>query len=231
MDHRLLQPSRHSATAVALLGPPGVGKGTQGRRLSEVDGIPLLSTGDILRSAVQAGTRLGREAHDYMNRGGLVPDGLVDELMATRLARDDVRDGFILDGYPRTAAQASMLTETLRELGLRLTAAVLFEIPDAEVIRRLSGRRTCPSCARVYHVLFNPPRSAGRCDADGHELIQREDDNPQTIQTRLRVYHREGRPIAAYYRALGLLVPVDGTGTPNDIWERLHGAISTPPSR
>jgi adenylate kinase len=227
VDRRFRQPSASGrpSTAVVLLGPPGVGKGTQGRRLSEVEGIPLLSTGDILRSAVQAGTRLGRHAHGYMTRGGLVPDALVDELMAARLAADDVRAGFILDGYPRTAAQASALTETLRGLRLRLTGAILFEISDDEVIRRLSGRRTCPACGRVYHVAFSPPLSPDRCDADGHALIQREDDNPRTVQTRLEVYRRQSRPIATYYRALGLLATIDGTGTPDEIWERFRAAL------
>jgi adenylate kinase len=212
-------------TAIVLLGPPGVGKGTQGRRLSTDKGIPLLSTGDILRSAVEAGTPLGREAHAYMTRGGLVPDGLVDAAIADRLAADDVRDGFILDGYTRTAAQAAALTEALSEVGLGLTRVVSFEVSDEEVIRRLSGRRTCPACGRTYHVVFSPPRSVDRCDADGQNLVRRDDDNPRTIQTRLEVYRRESRAIATYYRALGLLMPVDAAGTADEVWNRFRAAL------
>jgi adenylate kinase len=213
-------------TAVVLLGPPGVGKGTQGRRLSEIEGIPVLSTGDILRAAVQARTRLGRLAQGHMNSGELVPDAIVDDLMAARMAADDVRDGFILDGYPRTVAQAAALTEVMGMLGRRLTAAILFEVSDDEVIRRLSGRRTCPACGRVYHVAFSPPLTPDHCDADAHELVLRADDNPQTIQTRLAVYRRENRPLTEYYRELGLLAPVDAKGAPEEIWDRLRAALS-----
>jgi adenylate kinase len=215
----------HPTTRIVLLGPPGVGKGTQGWRLSHAEQVPLLSTGDILRAAVQEGTPLGRQAQRFMARGELVPDRLVDDLMATRLLEDDVRDGFILDGYPRTLAQAEALTDMLGASARELFAAVLFEVPDHEVIRRISGRRTCPVCGRIYHVVFDPPREAERCDADGRQLVRREDDHPRTIRTRLAVYHRESRPMIAYYAELELLAPVYAAGSPDDVWAQLGDAL------
>jgi adenylate kinase len=192
-----------------------------------MEGIPLLSTGDLLRSAVQAGTRLGRQAHRHMTSGGLVPDSLVDALVAARLTAHDVRVGFILDGYPRTAAQAAALTEILKELGLGLTRAISFEASDEAVIRRLSGRRTCPACGRTYHVEFSPPRSSGRCDTDGQSLIRRDDDNPHAIETRLEVYRRENRPITTYYRAAGLLTTLDAMAAPDEVWRRFSAALAS----
>ena len=222
---------RHGATSdqalvLVLLGPPGVGKGTQGSLLADSEGLLLLSTGAILRAAFQAGTPLGKQAHGYMHAGELVPDHLIDDLMAERLARIDPGSGFILDGYPRTVAQATGLTEILRGLARHLTAAALFDASDDELVRRLSGRRSCPGCGRAYHVEFGPPAQQGRCDLDGEELVMRDDDEPETIRTRLAVYRRETRPVAEYYRELGVLLSVDATRPPAEVQASLRESLA-----
>jgi adenylate kinase len=215
--------ARDGGPLLVLLGPPGVGKGTQGRMLADSAGLELLSTGDILRTAVREGTPLGKQAREHMDAGRLVPDELIDDMMAEQLGATG--GSAILDGYPRTAGQAQALTSTLGRLELELSAAVLFEVSDEEVVRRLSGRRSCPDCGRVYHVEFNPPERADQCDADGGPLIQRADDNPQTIQNRLAVYRRDTQPVADYYRERGLLARVDASGEPALIQSRLHAAL------
>jgi adenylate kinase len=219
--------ARDAGPLLVLLGPPGVGKGTQGRMLADSAGLALMSTGDILRAAVREGTALGVEAREHMDAGRLVPDELIDSMMAERLGSTD--GGAILDGYPRTAGQAEALTKTLEKLELGLSAAILFEIPDEEVVRRLSGRRSCPDCGRVYHVEFNPPASAGECDAGCGPLVQRADDNPETIQNRLAVYRRDTQPVADYYRARGLLARVDAVGEPAEVQARLRSALGGVP--
>jgi adenylate kinase len=223
---RRFRPAPRDALVLVLLGPPGAGKGTQGRLLADSEGLLVLSTGDILRAAVRAGTTLGKRAQGYMGDGELVPDQLIDDLMAERLARADARSGFILDGYPRTRGQAQALTEVLRGLQLSLTAAVLFDASDAEVVRRLSGRRSCPACGRVYHVEFGPPAQSGRCDRDGEQLVRRDDDAPETIHNRLTVYRRETRPVAEYYREMGALLPVDAARDPDEIQASLRASLA-----
>jgi adenylate kinase len=211
---------------LVLLGPPGVGKGTQGRLLADAEGIPLLSTGDILRGAVREGTPLGRQAQDFMRAGELVPDQLIDDMMADRLAQSDAARGFILDGYPRTVAQVQALDVALEAAGRPLSLAVLFEVADEEVVRRLAGRRSCQGCGRAYHVEFDPPRERDRCDNDGEPLVRRDDDRPETILHRLDVYRRETEPVATCFRERDQLAAIDALGEPGDIHERLREALS-----
>jgi adenylate kinase len=211
---------------LVLVGPPGVGKGTQGRRLGERLAVPWLSSGDILRDAVREGTELGKQVEESMHRGELVEDSLIERIMDARLGRADAANGFILDGFPRTRGQAEALTAALGRLGRSLSAAILLDITDEDVVRRLSGRRTCPADGRVYHVQFDPPQREGLCDVDGTELIQRDDDHPETIRQRLVVYHREIGPLLGYYDEIGRLHRVDGSGTPDEVTEQLGGELA-----
>ncbi|MBI3006984.1 MAG: adenylate kinase [candidate division NC10 bacterium] len=204
-----------------LLGPPGAGKGTQAQRLTRTLGIPQVSTGDILRAAVAAGTPLGREAKAYMDQGALVPDGVVIGIIRERLGAPDCARGYILDGFPRTAAQAEALGETLRALGTPLTAVLSLTVDPEELVRRLSGRRTCGNCGAAYHLETAPPRRAGLCDRCGGALLQREDDREETIRKRLAVYREQTAPLVAYYRGRGLLREVDGRGDIDDVFARV----------
>jgi adenylate kinase len=215
---------------LVLLGPPGVGKGTQGQLLAKRLDVPWVSSGEILREAVREGTALGERVEQSMHQGELVEDSLIVELMGERLRRADARRGFILDGFPRTRAQAQTLAGALDRSGMALSAALLLELADEDVVRRLSGRRTCACCARVYHVEFDPPQRDGRCDDDDRELVQRDDDQPETIRRRLVVYHREIGPLLGYYEAADLLRRVDASGPPEAVSERLT-AVLTPASR
>jgi adenylate kinase len=209
-----------------LMGPPGAGKGTQGRLLGEALGVPWVSSGDLLRHAVEDGSELGEQAKGFMSRGDLVPDEVIVGLMSRRLEQPDARAGFIADGYPRTVPQAEALAAALAALGRELTAALAISLPDDEVVERLSGRRTCPECGRVYHVEHEPPTSGDRCDAEGTALVRREDDAPETIRRRLAVYHRESEPLLAHYGERGLLREVDGSGPPEEVAERLKAATA-----
>lgn len=206
---------------VVLLGPPGAGKGTQARLVQQRLGVPHVSTGDLLRAAVERRSELGQEAERYMNRGALVPDELVVRMIAERIGQPDCRDGFLLDGFPRNVAQAEALESMLAGQQLRLDSVISIRVPADGLIRRLSGRRTCRSCGAMYHVDFNPPAEAGRCDRCRGELIQREDDREETVRTRLSVYQRETAPLEDYYRQRNLLHPIDGTGTPESVCARL----------
>lgn len=206
---------------VILLGPPGAGKGTQAQRLTQTLGIPQVSTGDILRAAVAAGTPLGREAKATMDQGALVPDGVVIGIIRERLAAPDCARGYILDGFPRTAAQAEALGETLQALGTPLTAVLSITVEPEELVRRLSGRRTCGNCGAAYHLETAPPRRAGLCDRCGGALLQREDDREETIRKRLAVYREQTAPLVAYYRGRGLLREVDGRGDIDDVFARV----------
>ena len=205
---------------IVLLGPPGVGKGTQAARLSRTIGVPHLSTGDLLRAAVAARSPLGLRADDHIRAGRLVPDPLVLEILGERLARPDCADGFLLDGFPRNLAQADALDRIAR-----IDAVLAFDLPTDVLVARLSGRRICPACQSVYHVESQPPRVSGRCDRDGTELVQRPDDRPEAVRTRLAVYAEQTAPLLAHYRAAGLLRPVDATGSPDDVAARVLAAV------
>jgi adenylate kinase len=195
-----------------FLGPPGVGKGTQAQRLSAEEGIPQISTGDILRDAIKKGTQLGQQAKTYMEAGKLVPDEVVIGIIREKLGDSDSSAGFILDGFPRTVAQAEALDRMLQQMGASgVQHVVTFEAPDAEIIRRLSGRRSCPACQAVYHMETAPPRQEGRCDKCGEALVQRKDDTAHTIAERLKVYQQQTSPLVGYYAHRGLLLRVDAT--------------------
>ncbi|HZX61549.1 MAG TPA: adenylate kinase [Candidatus Methylomirabilis sp.] len=208
-----------------LLGPPGAGKGTQAKMLTERYGVPQISTGDILRSAVAAGTPLGREAKSYMDRGALVPDEVVIGIVRERLHQPDCQRGYLLDGFPRTVTQAEALTRMLTELGAPLPCVVSLDVAEAELVRRLSGRRTCPACGAVFHVESHPPKVEGTCDACGGRLIQREDDREETIRRRLRVYREQTEPLISYYQARGLVKHVNGSGDTGEVFARIAGVL------
>jgi adenylate kinase len=210
-----------------LFGPPGAGKGTQAQRLADDFQLPYIATGDMLRENVAEGTELGREAKRYMDAGDLVPDDVIVAMVAERLQEDDARDGFILDGFPRTLAQAKALDEQMAGLGRRTTAVVLLDVPDEEVERRLSGRRMCVKKGHNYHVEFDPPKREGVCDQDGSRLVQRDDDKPEVIRNRLRVYHDKTSPVMEYYDEQGLLKRIDGTRSPTEVHDHIRAVIAT----
>ncbi|MFB3881310.1 MAG: adenylate kinase [Armatimonadota bacterium] len=196
---------------IVLLGPPGSGKGTQASALEQRRGLPHIASGDLLRGNVRDSTELGRKAQPYMSRGELVPDELILDMMADRLSQSDAQRGYVLDGFPRTVAQAEALEERLSGLGQRLDAVIYLQVPEAEILRRLGGRRTCPRCNAIYHVDTMPPKREGVCDACGAQLVQRDDEKPEVIRKRLEVYSAQTRPLLDFYRSLGLLREVDGT--------------------
>ncbi|MDQ3371914.1 MAG: adenylate kinase [Actinomycetota bacterium] len=210
-----------------LLGPPGAGKGTQAERLQEDFHLPYVATGDILREAVREGAELGRKAKEYMDAGDLVPDDLVIAVVLERIASDEAQDGFLLDGFPRNREQGEALDGAIDRLGRRLTAALLVEVPDDEVVRRLSGRRVSVKSGRVYHVEFDPPKHEGRCDIDGTRLIQRDDDRPETVRHRLHVYHENTTPLIDYYERQGVLRRFDGARSPTEVHDHIRATIAT----
>ena len=210
-----------------LFGPPGAGKGTQADRLRVDFGLPFISTGDMLRSGVKDGTELGLEAKRYMDAGELVPDELIVAMAAERLRAADTEDGFILDGFPRTLEQARALEQQLSARGRRVTAALLIDVPDEEVVRRLSGRRVCAKAGHNYHVDFDPPKHEGVCDQDGSRLIQRDDDQPDVVRNRLAVYHRETEPLISYYDQQGVMRRIDGTRGPDEVHDHIRAVIAT----
>jgi adenylate kinase len=209
-----------------LLGPPGAGKGTQAERLQEDFEVAYVATGDLLRKAVADETELGREAKGYMDRGDLVPDEVIIGVILERVGDPSCADGFLLDGFPRTTAQAEALESELDDLGRRVTATLLIEVPDDDLVRRLAGRRVCPQ-GHVYHVDFNPPKRDGVCDIDGEPLEQRPDDREDTIRKRLEVFHEQTAPLVAWYEDRDLLRRFDGTRSPTEVHDHLRATIAT----
>jgi len=195
---------------ILLMGPPGAGKGTQAAELKAKFQIPHISTGDMFRAAIKEGTALGREAKGYMDQGKLVPDSVTIGIVRERLAKDDCKKGFILDGFPRTVEQADALDGILKELGLKLTRVLNINVPAADLIERATGRRICKQCGATYHVKFNPPKKEGICDACGGELFQRADDTAETMKNRLSVYEASTKPLIDYYEKAGIYTEVDG---------------------
>ena len=212
---------------IVLVGPPGAGKGTQAEYIASHLSVPKISTGDILRANVADGTALGREAKGYMDAGELVPDQVVINMVRDRLADPDAEDGFLLDGFPRTVPQAQELDKMLADLGTGLDLVLELVVEEEEVIRRLSGRRTCRGCGKIWHVEFDPPATDGVCDRCGGELFQRDDDKPETIAERLRVYARDTQPLVAYYGAQGKLVGLDAVGPVEDVTQRAYDALAS----
>jgi adenylate kinase len=210
---------------IVLVGPPGAGKGTQAQFIASHLAIPKISTGDIFRSNVSQGTALGRQAKEYMNRGDLVPDEVTIAMVRDRLSEEDAQPGFLLDGFPRNVPQAETLKKQLMDWDTRLTVVLELVVDEDEVVRRLSGRRTCRRCERVWHIMFDPPTRDGICDACGGELFQRDDDREQTVRHRLEVYKQQTAPLVSYYADEGVLIGIDATGPVEEVTERALAAL------
>jgi adenylate kinase len=211
-----------------LLGPPGSGKGTQGKRLQEDFRLPYYATGDILRAAVKGGTDIGKQAKEFMDRGDLVPDEVIIGVIAERVQQEEAADGFILDGFPRTVPQAEALDQKMKELKREMTAAILIDVSEEEVLRRLGGRRTCEeNPGHIYHLEFDPPKEEGVCDIEGAKLLVRDDDKPEVIKNRLAQYREKTEPLVGYYEDRGILNHVNGSQSPDAVEEAIHGILAT----
>jgi len=204
-----------------MLGAPGAGKGTQAKMLAEKYGIPHISTGDIFRANIKNGTELGAKAKEYMDKGLLVPDELVVDLIMDRFKADDCSKGYILDGFPRTIPQAEALDKALQAAGESIDYAINVEVPDENIVNRMSGRRACVGCGATYHIKYNPTKVEGKCDACGAELILRDDDKPETVLNRLKVYHDQTQPLIDYYNKKNVLKEVDGTVDMKDVFDSI----------
>lgn len=203
---------------IVMLGAPGAGKGTQAKMIAEKYSIPHISTGDIFRANIKNGTELGKEAKQYMDQGKLVPDELTVKILLDRVAQDDCKNGYVLDGFPRTIPQANVLDEALTKLGDKIDYAINVDVPDENIINRMGGRRACVACGATYHVVYNAPKTEGVCDACGKELIIRDDDKPETVKNRLNVYHDQTQPLIDFYEGKGVLKSVDGTVDMKDVF-------------
>lgn len=208
-----------------FMGPPGVGKGTQAVLLAKNKGIPHISTGDMFRRAIENKTPMGQQALPYVESGRYVPDDIVNGLVQERLAEPDCAQGFVLDGYPRTLGQAQAFDQYLKENQQKLDAVILLSVPDEVILARLTGRRVCRDCGATYHVEFQPPKVAGKCDQCGGPLVQRDDDREETVRRRLEVYREETSPLLEYYREQSILVSIDGEGTVEQVAERIAASI------
>ena len=203
---------------IIMLGAPGAGKGTQAKMIADKYGVPHVSTGDIFRANIKNGTELGKKAKTYMDQGLLVPDELTVKILLDRVSQPDCKNGYVLDGFPRTIPQAEVLDKALAELGESIDYAIDVDVPDENIVKRMSGRRACVGCGATYHIVYNPTKVEGKCDACGADLILRDDDKPETVEKRLNVYHEQTQPLIDYYKAKGILKEVDGTVDMKDVF-------------
>ena len=210
---------------IIMLGAPGAGKGTQAKMIAKEYGIPHISTGDIFRANIKEGTDLGKEAKTYMDAGQLVPDELTVKILLDRVAKDDCKDGYVLDGFPRTIPQAEVLDEALTKLGDKIDFAIDVDVPDENIVRRMGGRRACVTCGAIYHIEHVPPKAEGICDTCGSELILRDDDKPETVSNRLKVYHDQTQPLIEFYTKKGVLKSVDGTIDMMDVFASIKAIL------
>ncbi|MBE5844930.1 MAG: adenylate kinase [Butyrivibrio sp.] len=210
---------------IIMLGAPGAGKGTQAKMIADKYKVPHISTGDIFRANIKNGTELGKKAKEYMDKGQLVPDELTVEILLDRVAQDDCKNGYVLDGFPRTIPQADVLDKELTKLGDKVDFAINVDVPDENIVRRMSGRRACLKCGATYHIEHIPPKQEGICDTCGSELVQRDDDKPETVQNRLSVYHEQTQPLIDYYNAKNILKSVDGTKDMQEVFAEITGIL------
>lgn len=210
---------------IVMLGAPGAGKGTQAKMIASKYQIPHISTGDIFRANIKNGTKLGKKAKSYMDQGLLVPDELTVDLVIDRLANDDCKNGYILDGFPRTIPQAEALDAALAKLGEKMDYAIDVDVPDENIVSRMSGRRACTGCGATYHIVYNPSKKGDCCEVCGEKLILRDDDKPETVQKRLNVYHEQTQPLIDYYTKQGILKAVDGTQDMNDVFTAITNIL------
>ena len=211
---------------IIMLGAPGAGKGTQAKMIAKEYGIPHISTGDIFRANIKEGTELGKEAKTYMDAGQLVPDELTVKILLDRVAKDDCKNGYVLDGFPRTIPQAEVLDEALTKLGDKIDFAIDVDVPDENIVRRMGGRRACVTCGATYHIEHVPPKTEGICDTCGSELILRDDDKPETVSNRLKVYHDQTQPLIDFYTKKGVLKSVDGTIDMMDVFASIKAILN-----
>ena len=211
---------------IIMLGAPGAGKGTQAKMIAEKFDIPHISTGDIFRANIKNGTELGKKAKEYMDKGQLVPDELTVEILLDRVAADDCKNGYVLDGFPRTIPQADVLDKELTKLGDKVDFAINVDVPDENIVRRMSGRRACLKCGATYHIEHIPPKQEGICDKCGSELVQRDDDKPETVQKRLSVYHEQTQPLIDYYNKKNILKSVDGTKDMQEVFSDIVNILN-----
>lgn len=206
---------------IIMLGAPGAGKGTQAKQIADKYSIPHISTGDIFRANIKNGTELGKKAKQYMDQGALVPDELTCDLVMDRIQQDDCKNGFVLDGFPRTIPQAEALDAALEKINEKMDYAIDVDVPDENIVNRMSGRRACLNCGATYHLISIPPKVEGICDRCGSEIVLREDDKPETVQKRLKVYHEQTQPLIDYYKKQGILKSVDGTQPMDEVFKAI----------
>ncbi|MBE5859167.1 MAG: adenylate kinase [Butyrivibrio sp.] len=210
---------------IIMLGAPGAGKGTQAKMIADKYQVPHISTGDIFRANIKNGTELGKKAKEFMDKGQLVPDELTVEILLDRVAQDDCKNGYVLDGFPRTIPQADVLDKELTKLGDKVDYAINVDVPDDNIVKRMSGRRACLKCGATYHIEHIPPKKEGICDTCGSELVQRDDDKPETVLNRLKVYHDQTQPLIDYYTNKNILKTVDGTKDMQDVFNQIVGIL------